>query len=288
MPVGPGETELGRCRDTIASLASHEPEVRWLVLVDDGPPDRNLTGLVRADGIAVTALRNPIDTVRVRVEDRIACGVLAGLAWVADHTDAAVVVKLDTDALVIGGLADRLAAATADPRVGLVGSFEHTCNGDPRSFAPWARPVILSTWLIRRSLVDLSRRSLQTRRLILQARRRGYRWGEHVLACAFAITRPALDAMRREGGLDDPLLFAGSGLGDDPILAILIRRAGFIIANDDLESPVFGVMWRGLPDTPERLAARGVRIIHSTKNDPRFSEAEIRSHFARRRVGGVA
>jgi hypothetical protein len=290
IPVGPGEDELARCRDTLDSLLCWEPAVRWLVLVDDSPEDRGLAGLVDAGSVPAVALPGPLAACRrpFPLVDRVAAGVLAALRWVAEHTDAELVLELDTDALVIAPFAHKLMAATADETVGLVGSYERTCNGEPRSFAPWAGYVQAAAAPLRHRRRMLSARAWRARGHIRRARAHGYEWGEHALACGLGIPRRALDALRAQGCLDDPTVFAGTGLGDDPVLAILIRGCGYRLAGHVGDGETFGVAWRGLPDSPQRLAARGYSIIHSVKSDPRFPEQEIREHFRRRRSAALA
>jgi hypothetical protein len=45
MLLAPGETDIQRARDTVASIAAWEPAVRWIVCVDD-EPDRTLEPFV--------------------------------------------------------------------------------------------------------------------------------------------------------------------------------------------------------------------------------------------------
>jgi hypothetical protein len=258
MPVGPGSAEADRAADTIASIRAWEPQVRWIVLIDDGAEARDLGEIT---------LQHPLRDTTAGLFDRIAAATLAGFGWVARETDADMVMKIDADALVIAPFANRLADATADHGVGLVGSYDRDCNGEPRSFRPW----IFRIW-------TAGVRNRRVRQLIREARSHGYVWGEHALGCAVAVPRRTLDRLP----LDDPRLFVGTGLGDDPVLGLLVRAAGRRLTGD---GGVFAVGWRGLPDTPERLAERGYSIIHSVKNDKAISETEIRQYFAAAREG---
>jgi hypothetical protein len=244
------------------------------VLVDDTTEP---LGDVEAPGLVTVP--HPLRGSRANKFDRIAAGTLTGLGWVAEHDAADLVMKLDTDSLVIAPFADKLSSALADPSVGMAGSYDLTCNGDPRSFAPWAKKVRRASRLIQPRRIALSRRARRARQIIREARQRGYVWGEHPLACAVAVKRAALEAMRERGRFLDPLTFLGTGLGDDPILALLVRRAGSRIVGHVQAGETFGVAWHGLPDTPTRLAERGYSIIHSVKNDERFPEPAIVDTF---------
>jgi hypothetical protein len=278
MPVGPGRVEAERWHDTAKSLTAWEPDARWLVLVDDGVDDRGLTQPVDP-GLEVVVLPHPLRGRNGGFSDRIAAGVLAGLAWIARNTDADVVLRLDTDALVIAPFADKLAGVFADESIGLVGSYDADCNGRPRDLGAWAPTVLANTRLVQPRRIAAMGRGVRVRRYIGEARAAGYTWGEHALACALALPRRTVDALDRDGALNDPKLFMRSGLGDDPVLALLVRRAGYRLAGHVDEGQTFGVAWRGLPDAPDRLAARGYSIIHSIRNDPHHSEADIRRHF---------
>jgi hypothetical protein len=293
MPVGPGAEELDRFADTAASLAI-EPAIRWLVLVDDGDDNRDLANVVSLPDVAVATLRPPKRTRRAAFEDRIAAHVLAALGWAGRNTDASLFMKLDTDALVIAPFADKLAARfAADPGVGLLGSYDRMSNGAPRDFGPWVDPVrragVTLGWRPARlgpgrPVVALGRRRARVRRYIKDARAAGYSWGEHALAAAFAIRHELVARWLVDGVLDDPGVFLGTRLGDDPILGILVRRSGWRLGGMVDPGDPFALAWRGLPSPPDELLAGGYSIIHCVKNDRRWSEADIRGFFRGRRA----
>jgi hypothetical protein len=259
MPVGPGAQEVHRAQDTVASILTWEPTVSHVVLVDDSPEARRL---VIPGSIP---LAHPLAGVRAHRADRVGAATLAGFRWVATETNAEFVMKIDSDALVIAPFADKVRRALADPGIGLIGSYERGYDGGRRSFEHWRWPVRLAAL-----------RSRPVRRIVRDARRSGYVWGEHALGCTVAIPRRALDVM----ALHEPTMFVGTRLFDDPILGLLVRSAGFRLAD---HQGAFGVSWRGLPDTPERLLQAGCAIVHSVKNDPNLSETEIREFFRSRR-----
>jgi hypothetical protein len=282
MPVGPDAVEVRRCRETAASIATWEPNVRWLVLVDDAPQERDLAAEVRCGDARVVVLPHPLRGTSAVLQDRLGAAVLEALRWIVHDTDAEVAMKIDTDALVIAPFAEKIAAACEDPAVGLLGSYDRDCNGVARSFRPWVRPVKRTARLVQPRRIAVGGRARRARQLVREARAQGYIWGEHALACGLAIPRRALDAIAQAGGLDDPCTFVGTRLFDDPILGILVRRAGYRLAGSVGDGELFGVAWRGLPDTPERLQERGFSIVHSVKNDERVSEDDIRAFFAAR------
>jgi hypothetical protein len=292
MPVGPGAAEAERFADTAASLAL-EPAVRWLVLVDDSPRERGLANLVSLPDVVVATLRPPRRAQRASFEDRITAHVLAGLAWAARNTAASIVLRLDTDALVIGRFADKLAARfAADPRVGLLGSYDRVSNGAPRHFAWWAGPVRRTSrtiswqpgrWGPGHPVIGTRPRRARVRHYIEDARATGYVWGENALAAALAIRREVIARWAEEGVLDDPGLFLGTRLGDDPVLGMLVRRSGWRLGGMVAPGEPFALALTGLPSAPDELLANGYGIIHCVKNDPRWTEPEIRGFFRSRR-----
>src|SRR4051812_15678274 len=287
MPVGPGDAEVERCRDTIAGIAAWEPNARWIALVDDSDTPRDLEAAVACDGPSITVLRRPAGIgPRVGLLDRIAANVLSGLAWAVRDTPADVIMKVDNDTLAIRPFVDNIGhALRRDPTVGLVGSYSRTVTGGRRDFSPWVARVQRASRRLQRDgrhvRVAVGRRAV-VRRLILDARAQGYVWGEHALACAIAMPRPLCEAWNDRGVLD-PRLFVGTNLGDDPVLGILVRAFGRRHLDLVDEGDPFAVVWRGLPMPPERLEAGGYSLIHCVKNDPEWSEEQIRAYFRVRR-----
>jgi hypothetical protein len=287
MPVGQHPDEVERCRDTTASISAWEPAVRWIVLIDDAEVPRELVGAVGGDGPEVIVLRRPACAARAGLYDRITANVLAGMAWVAENTSASVVMKIDTDSLVIAPFSDKIAHTLAeDGSIGLVGSYSRTCTGAVRDFSPWAaRLQRAGRWLQldqHRPYLAVGRRG-RVRKIVRDARAAGYCWGEHALACAFAIPRDVILDWCDDGLLDDVCLFLGSDLGDDPVLGLLVRRSGRRLANLVGRNEPFAVAWRGLPMDPPELLQGGYSIIHSVKNDAAWPEARVREFFASRR-----
>lgn len=289
-PVGPHE-DADRAWDTVRSIAHWEPAVRWIVMIDDAAPDeeRDLTALDVGD-VSLVSLRNPLPHGGASMYERVASAAMLGFQWIARNTDADTAMIIDSDSLVIAPFADKIEKAFAEnPDVGLFGSYDVDCNGAPRDFDSWA-PTLRRLARVVQSprRVALGGRAATVRRLVLDAREKGMIWGEHVLGCALAFRREPLDQWRDEGLLDDPLLFLGTPLSYDPILAILIRRSGYRQAGLVGPGDPFGVSWHGLPDLPERLLERGHSIIHSTKNDTRVDEPTIREFFRGLRLADAA
>ncbi|HYF24920.1 MAG TPA: hypothetical protein VD931_04190 [Baekduia sp.] len=286
IPVGPGPQETGRVADLLAALRHHEPAAGPVVLVDDAPGDRR-----SFPGEAVV-LPNPRASRGIGTLGGTCTATLTALRWAHDHHPDAWVLRLDTDALVVGPVVARVEQALREhPGAGVLGSCHRTCNGDERDLSWWG-PVVRKhgrrVWAWRRP--PLPRRHVSpadplVRAVVREALARGYRPGEHCMAAGCAISAPFVRSLAAAGRLDDPNRWLGTLFGDDVMLGAMARAAGFELL--DLHA-VFGLKHVGLAGSPPELAARGFGVVHSVKNDPVHDEAAIRAFFAARRGERVA
>jgi hypothetical protein len=292
IPVAPGPAEAARAEDLLASLRVYEPDVPRIVLVDDEPGGRRLEGLRAGDRVAV--IPNPRGGRGIGTLGGTCTATLAALVWVHAHAPGAHCVRLDTDALVIAPFAEKIAGALeARSNAGVVGSYDRTCNGEPRDFSSWAgvarthaRPIWTWRHPPRRGRyvqVAVGGRLGAVRGEVRAALANGYAPGEHCLAAACVVTARMIDGMATAGMLDDPTRWLNTRFGDDIMLGVQARALGHELVGMVDDGEPFGLRHIGLADTPERLVARGFSFIHSVKNDPDVSEAEIREFFAARR-----
>lgn len=277
IPAGPGEDEPARVADLVAAIGACEPAGPAAILVvDDAPP--------RAWPAGVTAIPNPRRGRGIGTLGGTSAATLAGLAWAHEHHPGAWVLRLDTDALVIGPYAERVAARLT-PGVGILGSCHVTCNGQRRDVRAigrevrrHARPVWLFARPPRRGRAGMVRRAdPRLRAIIADARQAGYEPGEHCIAAGCAISPAFVRAAAARGWLADPRRWIEARLGDDMLLGAMTRAAGLGLVD---ATDVFGIQHVGLPDTPERLEQRGFAVIHSLKG---HDEDAVRRHFAEAR-----
>lgn len=295
IPVGPGDAELERTRDLAESLWAHEPETQWLVLIDDGGEDRRLADRLSAPAGRVVSIFNTRGKRGIGPTSALAAGMLLALKWIEANTDASFIVKLDTDALVIAPFAEKLARAFAEtPSAGMGGLYDKLCNGQPRdqsSFrkmlhklaapaAIWRDPAARGHYLT----CHWWGRAATVRRHIREAIARGYRPAEFILGGAYAISREAIRRMAGAGYFDDPMLWLGTHFSEDIVLSMYTCATGLRLLGLTADGEPFAVQHYGLPDSPERLLARGYSIIHSIKSDPHFNEVQIREFYQRRRL----
>jgi hypothetical protein len=301
VPVGPGSLELGRLDDLVESLRVFVPDLDALVLVDDAPTPRGLERHVDWDDERLDVLRPPTAPRSEHAHDRMAAGTLTFLAWLAAEGRVDYLVKLDTDALVIGDFRPSLEDAIARrPEVGVWGAYrENRLGGERRDFSPFKLPIQLARLPVRprRSLDGRGRLRAEqalagpagrARRFLVDAlaaaRRHGYDLGEHCLGGSYAVTLAAALRMGERGYLDDPLASYRTRLGEDVVLGILTRACGLELGSLVDPGEAFAVKFRGLLAEPEDLIGAGHAIVHSLKGHPRSDERQLRAAFARARV----
>ena len=281
VPVGPGSAELARLADALDSIRAFEaPGNVHLVLVDDATEARELR--VTADEWA------SLDVVRTALWDgevvpdpysAMVAGTIDGMRAAASRRPR-FVLKLDTDALAIAPFAAKLSAVTADPKIGVVGSYTHTCTGAERDWSGWEpklRRAAARFSVGRKPLVRYRRgRDVKdVRRLMAQARDHGYIPGAHCLGGAYVVGPSLLQRI----DLLDWTPWVRTGLGEDVVVGILAAAANLSIRGFVEPGDAFGIAWQELPLAPEDLLSRGYSVIHSVRDQAYGSEAHLRGFF---------
>ena len=298
VPVGPHPLERSRLEDLLMSLSYYE---RFgpihVVIIDDVRPGRGLVSQLRLPShLVVHELENPRGSLGSGWGGGLAAGVAHGMRWIVENTRSEFIVRLDTDALVIGGFSDRIAAAFARmPTVGMVGSNTRTCREVRQR--PSEQPIAkiqakllkpLAFWIRRQPWrgIQLScvGRWRKMRRALSLAMAGGYQLGDFVHGGGYAIRREAIESALRLGLLDDPLTWIETSVGEDVAMSVYVWASGYRFADLVDDGDPFAVQAVGIPDDPERLIERGFAIVHSLKGDSRMSESDIRKVFAARRV----
>lgn len=296
MPIGPGEQELSRLRDTAESLFHFEPGVSELVIVDDVRPARDFSTLPHPPGCRVVMIPNPRDGKGNGWSGGLTAGVLAGFAWIAQQSRGVFAVKLDTDALVVAPFAAQVAQSFAEQRdCAQLGTYTKTPNrkyGLPEDYstAPALRKLQRRFTVWRRTWRPWPRlqctlfgRDRRRAGLIRAALRHGYHAGLHCQGGAYAVSTEWLRKIAATGALADPLLWIWTPCCEDIVMTMNAYAAGGLARDFNDDGQTFGVLARGLPDSLERIVERGFGIIHSVKDFEQWREAETRSFFRARR-----
>jgi hypothetical protein len=186
-----------------------------------------------------------------------------------------VLLKLDTDALIIGERPedDAIRFFKQNPNVGLIGSYKIDCNGDPRDWSGAARE--LYTEVSWRRLLRKPRLCMTFRRLLARALVNGYEPGENVQGGASFMSAQCVQRLA-EAKLLRRKDLRGSILVEDYIFPLLVRSIGMEIGDFATGHLPMAIRWRGLPCSPHDLIVRKKKVIHSTRFWEDMNEEEIR------------
>jgi hypothetical protein len=305
VPVGPRPIDVWRATELIKSLTFWEPAVAWCVIVDDGQEPRGLSDLALfPPGCCPVTIMNPRKGRGIGWSGGLVTGMLAALSWIQANTDAEFVLKVDSDALVIGPFADKVRAYLArTPDAGIVGTVGLTCNAATRDKMDLLRECQLvrvhrlvppaplqaegeSEWLDVDGFLRVPIAKLRSfdriRPFIKAALGHGYTTSEFCQGGAYAMARTTIDRMAEIGCFEAPEVWAELPFPEDMTMAMYVRAVGLKIYDYSQPGEPFGIQYRGLPYPPETLVAHDYRIIHSLRTDRTHTEQWIRAFFAER------
>lgn len=302
LPVGPGTTELWRATDLLKSLVAWEPHLAWCVIVDDAVPSRGLSELsLFPSSCRAVTLSNERQGKGQGKYGALCAAILAAFEWIHANTDADFLLKMDTDALAIGPFAQRVhELLMAEPDCGLVGTIGDRCNPSEtdlqelrrESFFLRTRKLLTTDRSENGKSLDLQERARTMNIPIEQAEvfmrilphldeaiQRGFWWDEFCQGGAYVVSRAMVDRMANAGYIEMRDLWTNSHFGEDRAMGMYARAVGLRVRNFSGRGEVFGVHNPGLAAEPAELVNAGYALIHSVKNDRRFTETTIRDYF---------
>lgn len=272
IPIGPG-TNINFIADTIESYLYYTLRTVKLVLVDDS---RQMTG---------AGLKERFPDAELFITPRSRGGwaglyINLSLAFkhILDRYEFSVLLKLDTDALIINWEPEKEALELFEnkPLAGMAGQYPDDYAGEPWNIR-WPQKRILNgtrTWkFFRRPLANWKLIGLHKK-----ARANGYQTGESVFGGAYFMGQAYLNNLARHKLLPDHSLKA-LNLGEDHIFSLLAKAEGFSLESLSAAGAPMGLAWKGLPASPSELIKAGKKIIHSVRNWESMDEADIRFFF---------
>lgn len=197
--------------------------------------------------------------------------------------DFPVLIKLDTDALVVGPSPHHEAMSQfgRDPGVGVIGAYQWRGDGTGKAdaMAGKGRELSQEASLLRRLRRDPL--ALKLHEMLSRADSvAGYTRGDTCTGGAYAVRREALDAMKARGYLSFRG-FSQSRVSEDSLMGLAAAACGYRL--EDGRQDMFAVNWRGLPMPIDEVTQRDVRIIHPIKDEDPMTESRVRRHFAAQR-----
>lgn len=283
IPIGP-TCKLNYVLDTIESVKHFVTPSHVIIALDDSGKGTGAAVKARfGDVVVITAERSYGKDVGLYLN------LSSGFAFAYEHYNFEVLLRMDTDALVIGPgpEAEAIDYFRRHSDVGIIGSYRVDCNGDPRDYS-WPRQLLAEELNSLRPLVTSTnplgwlKGWLFLRRVFLRSRSNGYEAGEHCLGGAYFISRACIGRLVKNN-----LLFrreiSWSRLQEDHIFGLLIYSVGLRHGDFATGSLPMGLRWQGLPCSPEELLERQKKITHSTRFFNDLSEDDIRDYFRTQR-----
>jgi len=208
--------------------------------------------------------------------------------YALDHFEFPALLRLDTDALIIGHGpdVDIVEYFRKNPTVGLAGryvnglsstdDFGNVLVDDGRiQYIQLAR--IHSRLFLKHPLINW-----RIRKIIFKTLESGYQLGELIFGGAYAFSRIGLEKLRERGLLPMNNVI-GPPLCEDHFFTLLIWHVGLTVGDMTSGDGPFACAWKELPASPETLHNANKKIIHSTRWWQDMNEAAIRKYFRERR-----
>lgn len=285
IPLGP-KCKMDYVLDTIASIQHYITEQKAIIIADDSQNVEYRRRIEQSypDIIILSTKQN------LGKGSGLYTNLCIAYSYALDHFDFETLLRLDTDALMIGYGADKEIAAyfAAHPKIGLAGTYikgnHQTDEFGNRWDSYGGRVFVIAIAKLFSSYFLHSPLSLlRIRKRLFRAIYQGYEFGDLIFGGAYAFSRAGLEALRSNGLLPMPNML-GVDLEEDHLFSMLMRSVGMELADLSRHHGPFGCVWKGLPATPEKLCEAGKKIVHSTryyKNQLR--EGDIRAFFRAKR-----
>ena len=277
IPVGPGSS-TDFVIDTIQSFIDYTHCSYKVILIDDSHEKIGLK------------IKEFLPEIKV-LETKKRMGGWAGLYitlaegyhYALNHYRFKALLKLDTDALVIGPEPEKEAMElfSKNKSAGIAGQYPNDYTGRPWDIA-WPRQRIINatcTWKFLRSPLA----HWMLRREFHLALQNGYRTGESVFGGAYFMSYLLLKTFARNELLPNHL-FRTLNLGEDHLFALLAKACCFQLVSLSRPEQSFACAWKGLPASPHQLHSEGKKIIHSVRSYQSLDETQIRQFFAEKRT----
>lgn len=275
IPVGPN-LRFDFIVDTLESVRCYMRSEYKIIIVDDSGTDVGAT--LQRDDPALDVVRS---AGQQGIHGGLYVGTSLGFQHALDRYDFSVLLRLDTDALIIGPHPedDAIAFFRDHPEVGLLGSYRFGFDGGWRDFTPPRQQLLRELGLRHRfSKPHLWKQGRYLRKTVRTAVSHGYEYGEHCLAAATFYSVGCVKALSDRHMLGREELKT-SKLGDDHLFGLLVVAAGFKMADFATGDLPLAVRWRGLPCSPGELLKQKKKVTHSTRYWEDLNEEQIREFF---------
>jgi hypothetical protein len=281
VPIGPGKIELRRFHELLDSLWTYEPNARLCLAIDSSPEPRDLPLSPLWNGCRFITLQAPYRGQGKPLFGRLSAGILLALRTLLREDPFEFVLRMDTDALIIGPFRDAVRGFIAQhPEAGIVGTLGCTCRREAPYFG-YEKTAVSHVFAALDALpVAACPRIREHARLAVA---NGYVGIEYCQGGAYVLPYETLYRMSSAGCLDFQEDWLPLAVPEDVMMGMYTRTVGLRSLDFSLPGEPFGNHHRGLAYSPSEMVRRGNSLIHSTKRDSNYTESHIRRYFRARR-----
>lgn len=273
IPVG-YTTNINFLLDTIASIQYYCGKSHKIILTND-----------TQSSLPIDKKKLDIDIVdmpeRMGKQSGLYFSLCAGFRHAIENYDFNVILRMDDDALITGSLPEKEAIHYFNtyPEVGILGSYRVDWKGEPRSFSPPKKQILIElspVWRIFNSFRNRKTNSILP--IYLKARKNNYELGEHVLGGVYFMSKKMAHLLY-EHKLMPATNFLGSKLEEDHIFGMLTHAVGMKLGDFVTGDYPMCLKWKGMPTSPKQILEMDKKVIHSTRYFEDMDEDRVREKF---------
>jgi hypothetical protein len=284
VPIGPGKAELRRFSELLDSLWTYDPHARLCVAVDSSPESRDLPLESLSRGCRFITLHAPYHGQGKPLFGRLSAGILLALRTVFREGPFDFVLRMDTDALIVGPFREAVLGFIAQhPEAGIVGTLGSTCRRDVYYYG--CEKASVSDVFRALECSPAPERVVEHAHLAVE---NGYVGKEYCQGGVYVLPFETLRRMSSMGIFDSPEDWLALAVPEDVMMGMYARTVGLRSLDFSLPGEPFGNHHRGLAYSPREMVRLGYSLIHSTKGDVDYSESQIRGYFRARRARVVS
>jgi hypothetical protein len=284
IPVGP-TCKINFVLDTLSSI-QHYVHCNYKVIISDDSQNSSVHDEV---------MRGFPDVIILKTKRSYGKGLGLYVAlsraysFALDEFDFAALLRLDTDALIIGHNPQTpiIEYFKNHPLIGMAGRYVKGLHSPDDFGNVWdnggrqlivAIAKVFTRYFLRHPFIFW-----RVRRLLFRAINNGYELGELIFGGAYAFSHSCLETLRKNNLL--PLKYVPSApLEEDHFFTLLVISAGFGVGDLATGGGPFACTWKGLPASPQVLHEANKKIIHSTRFFADMKEDDIRMFFKSKRL----
>ncbi len=281
------DKDIAQLYDTIDSIQYYTNEPHAIVCLNDCKTKNNseITNGLNGESV-INFVPNYDSCWPYNTYGALFCKKYQGIEYALKKYEFDFLICMDTDALITSStLIESIDCyfKTSNPQIGLLGSYKIRSDNKKRTRWQWALYILYLVYVKR----HISRKSLIWKELLPQARKNGYKLGEHMLGGAFIFTRKCINRIVELYPYELILKenFYRITIGDDVLFSLITFACGYKIGDFARPDDPLAIAQNYLPISKEEIVKQNKTLIHSLKKGmDGESEEELRKFFKSLRV----